>query len=237
LNTPAPWLHGRPRARWVTMAVAAVLMSWTQPAATLATPGTVPPGMLPVGTYPLFVYDTGKSSNYQPAGSPPPSLVVSTGEGSYTQASNFSPGSVEVTLVAPNPPLAPLGIYLKQLKIHGLTFTPAQPVVYRPVNVLGEPVPLQSWRWTVRSDDGRVELTQSSVVEVPSVEMSRSSSVLVRRVNTTLTFSGVATGQLNLTQWEAVRDPTRMRLHSEGEITVLGQRYPVNTTAVLGGLD
>lgn len=209
---------------------------------TTAQAGLLPrlvPGMLPVGEYPLEVFDIGQSFRYRSSDAHAPSVVVQGSSELQTQTFNIAPGVVEVTLESSSPGLAE-GVYLKELELQGLRFVPERPVLYRPLNLAGILVPLQRWDWTVDSVSGGVALSQSSIVQLPSLELVDGAPVLVQRIDTTLTFSGNAVGAVALTHWEEVGNRTRMREHYKGRITAFNRPGFAGTTfaqAAVGGTD
>lgn len=235
--------------------VFASLVTVIDPAATLSISSNASlsplPGMLPPGEHALQVTDVGQSSRYKLAEAPDPTVVVSDSGQSQTQTFNLAPGVVKLTVQSPTALVSPFGVYLKELTLQGLVFRADPPVLYRPLNLAGALVPLQRWSWTLQSEAGGVTLSQSSMVQLPSVEMVRGQPVLVQRIDSTISFSGNAVGTITLTHWDAVGDPGRMREQYQGEVTAFNkpaftgtafasaafdETSVVDTTVVLGGL-
>lgn len=229
----------RPRHLVVTLLLVAAVSGGTTPA-----PATVlSAGMLPTGVHPLQVFDTASSSAYRQAGTPGPNVsVVSWGGSTATggwqrQTYNLAPGRIEWVLLAANePPVRPRGTYISEFDIDGIYFDPEFPLLWREVNAAGVVVADVPWSWTVTSSNGGVTLSQTSVARQPETEMVAGVPVLVQRVDTTMRFSGGATGTLGMTQWQAVGESERTRLHFEGTVTTFGARRDIRTSVVLNGL-
>jgi hypothetical protein len=193
--------------------------------------------MLPPGVYPVSVFETGETSQYHSASDPTTALTVTHADGRQTQRYRLNPGELELELIAANAtPLAPKGTQLTMLMIDGIYFFASPPVKWREVNAAGLVVPEQPWSWTLQSSNGGVTLTQTAVARQPTVEMVDGTVVTVQRIDATLTFSGNASGTLQLRHWEEVGNYGRSRQQFSGTVTVLGSPSRVNTTVVLGGL-
>lgn len=205
---------------------------------------TLPAGMLPAGTFPLQVFDTGESSNYRLATDPDPSVVVtntggSIGSGGWQrQQYHLAPGEIEWTLLAANdPPVEPIGTYLSDLGFEGIYFTPQFPVKWRQASVGGVVLPDTPWSWTITSSNGGVVLSQTSVAHQPSTEMDENDSpIVLQRIDTTMTFSGTASGTLTMTHVEEIGVAARANEHFEGTVSLFGSPTTMNRTVVLGGL-
>jgi hypothetical protein len=145
---------------------------------------------------------------------------------------------IELTLLNANNqlPVNHFGSYINDIYIDGIDFPANPPVLWRETNASGMVIPNQPWSWTLQSSNGGVTLNQSSVARWPSTENVNGLPVTVQRIDTTMTFSGNASGTLTVTHVQKVGDNLKMREQYVGDITVFGEHDNINTTIVLGGL-
>jgi hypothetical protein len=173
---------------------------------------------------------------YRGPSQPLPSLTVTNNQGWQTQRYDLLGTDIEWTLLGAEDPLVkPTGTSLSDLVIEGIYFEPVLPVRWRPASVAGVMVP-ETWSWTINSSNGGVTLSQTSTSRAPEVQYIDGVPTLVQRIDTTMNFSGNASGTLTITHWEEVGVNTRARDHFKGTVTVLDVRNVFDTSVVMGGL-
>ena len=187
-----------------------------------------PLGMVAPGTYPLEVYKFGQ---------PQSGTLRVTDSGSYQQTYNLPDGRIALTLAQSTNLLSPTDVMLTNLEIFGIFFNPTTPKLYRPLNVLGVMLPGATWEWQMTSGNGNVGLrwsARNAGVEVLFDDAGL--PVVTQRIDSTLRFSGSASGTVQHTRWEALATPTRAIDHFAGPVTLNGTQYHVDSWAAAGGM-
>lgn len=214
--------------RVLQLAVAVLLIAGQSVAFPRAASAATPLGQLSPGVYQLEVYKFG---------TPRSGSLHVTDSGNYQQTYLLPDGRISMTLAQSTDLLTPTNVMLTNLELIGIFFNPSTPKVWRPLNALGVMLPGATWSWSMTSSNGNVGMNLSARnVGVEVVLDNAGLPTLTQRIDSTLRFSGSATGTITHRRWEGIGTPGKAIDHFVGAVTIAGTRYHVDSWAGLGGL-